>query len=99
MTVITQQRFLTGLKVFDTYNGMDGTISSMDLNDTATNALSPMWVGPWFVVTFQDLSVQLFSTKGRRVIDSSGTLLDGVTLLTQAEKTALLSAGYPPVSS
>ena len=95
MAVVTTQRFITGLPVYDTYNGMDGNISEMNLNSNATHPLSPMYVGPYFVVTFQDLSVQLYNTQGQRVIDASGTLLTGVTLITQLEKIALLSAGYP----
>lgn len=96
MTLITSQRFLTGLAVFDTYNGLDGTISSMNLDIASTNALSPGYVGPWFVVTFVDGTQALFNLKGQRVTDPAGDLLGGVTLITQAEKVALLSAGYPP---
>jgi len=97
MAVVTSQRFLTGLRVFDTYNGMDGIISEINLNDTATHPLSVGYVGPYFVATFADASVQLFTVRGRRVIDALGTLLPGVTLITQEEKTALLGAGYPAV--
>jgi len=91
----TTQRFITGVSVYDTYNGMDGSISEMNLNTTATHPLNAFYVGPYFVVTFQDSTVQLFNTNGQRVTNPSGTLLPGVTLITQLEKVALLSAGYP----
>ena len=95
MGFTTLQRFVTGLTVYDTYNGLDGTITQMNLNNDATNLLSAMYVGAYFVVTFTDNTSQLFNLKGRRVINSSGDLLPGVTLLTLVEKNALLGAGYP----
>jgi len=91
----TKQRFISGLPVFDTYNSRDGSISEMNLNLNATHPLSTMYVGPYFVVTFQDLTVQLFTINGNRVIDNAGNTIPGITLLNQAEKLALLSAGYP----
>lgn len=95
MAVVTTQRFLTGLNVFDTYSGLNGTIVQMNLNDDAVNAVAPLYVGAYFVVQFTDSSVQLFTLQGKRVDSFTGLPLAGVTLLTNSEKTALLGAGYP----
>lgn len=95
MAVITTQRFIAGLTVFDTYSGFNGTIVQMNLNDDAVNPVAPLYVGAYFVVQFTDLSLQLFTLQGKRVDSFSGLPLTGVTLLTNAEKTALLGAGYP----
>lgn len=95
MAVLIDQRFISGLSVYDTYNGLSGTITQMDLNSTATIALSPLYVGAYFVVQYTDLTTQLFTTKGKRVDHVTAVILTGVTLLTQSEYTALLNAGYP----
>jgi hypothetical protein len=95
MALVTTQRFISGVTVYDTYNGRDGTISEMNLNSTATHPLSTSYVGPYFVVTFNDSTTQLFTLAGRRVINNAGDTLDGVTLVTSSEKIALMGAGYP----
>ena len=96
MALSTSQRFITGLLVYDTYNGKDGTISEMNLNTNATRtALSTSYVGAYFVVTYSDSTLQLFTLAGKRVVDNAGNTLTGVTLLTANEKTALMGAGYP----
>lgn len=95
MSLTTTQRFITGLSVYDTYNGLDGTISEMNLNNNAVHSLSLLYVGPYFVVMFTDMSLQLFNIQGKRVNATTGVVLKGVTLLNTAEKNALLGAGYP----
>jgi len=95
MAIITTQRFISGLTVFDTYTGKSGTIVQMNLNTDAVIALSPFYVGAYFVVQFVDQTLQVFTLQGKRVDIGSGIPLTGVTLLTNSEKTALLGAGYP----
>ena len=95
MAIVTNQRFITGLPVYDTFSGMDGTIVQMNLDTAATNTFAPLYVGAYFVVSFIDTTLQLFTTYGRRVTHSTGVSLVGVTLLTAEEKTALIGAGYP----
>jgi len=95
MSIVFKQRFISGLTVFDTYSGLDGTIVQMNLDTLAQNSLSPSFQGAHFVVNFTNSSLQLFTTDGKRVDHFSGSTLSGVTLLTSLEKTALLGAGYP----
>lgn len=95
MAVLTNQRFISGINVFDTYNGLSGTIVQMNLNDTATTPLAPLYTGAFFVVQFTDATVQVFTIQGKRVDHTLATVLAGVTLLTRIEYVALLGAGYP----
>jgi len=95
MAIDTNQRYIAGLSVFDTYNGLDGTIVQMNLDTSATNPLCPMWMGAHIVVLFSGSTGQIFTLGGKRVEHNTGLPLSGVTLLTLAEKTALLGAGYP----
>lgn len=96
-TLNTNQRYLTGLAVYDTYNGLNGTIYQMNLDTGGTSILSPPYVGPYFVVQFTDGSLQMFTLLGRR-IKPDGYILAGTTLLTSSEKTAAVGAGYPATS-
>jgi len=95
MSIVSKQRFISGLSVFDTYSGLDGTIVQMNLDTLAQNSLSLTFQGAHFVVNFSNSTLQLFTTEGKRVDHTTGSNLDGVTLLTAPEKTALLGAGYP----
>ena len=95
MTVSTAQRFLTGYSVFDTYRGKPGSIIEANFDTTAVPTLAPLYTGKFFVVEFNDLTRQTFSTEGKRIDHTTGVTLLGVTLLTQLEYTALIGAGYP----
>ena len=95
MALVTNQRFIAGLSVFDTYSGLNGTVVQMNLNDTATHALAPLYTGAYFVVEFSDSTTQMFTVGGNRIDHTTGDPLPGITLLTLAEKTALLGVGYP----
>jgi hypothetical protein len=95
MAYVSTQRFITGLPVFDTYSGLDGSIVLVNLDVSSVHALAPLYTGAHFVVNFSDSSLQVFTVEGKRVDHTTGNALAGVTLLTKPEKTALLGAGYP----
>lgn len=92
---ITSQRFLSGLTVFDTYNGLNGTVVAMNLDTAAAPSLAPLYTGAFFLVQYSDATQQVFTTQGKRVDHTTGVALTGITLLTLNEKNALLGAGYP----
>lgn len=91
------QRFLTNMLVFDTYSGVSGEIQEMNLDSSAVPSLAPLYTGAYFVVRLNRLANQLqtFTIAGRMIDHTTGVELDGVTLLTLNEYTALLAAGYP----
>lgn len=91
------QRFITGTSVFDTYAGVIGEIVEVNLQAGAVPDLAPLYTGPFFVVQLQRIvdPLQVFTVAGRMVVHSTGVPVSGVTLVTQAEYTALLTAGYP----
>lgn len=95
MAIVTKQRFISGLKVFDTYAGQDGTIVLMNLDDASVHPIAPLYTGTHFLVMYADSTLQLFTIEGRRIDHTTGVNLPGITLLTAAEKTALMGAGYP----
>jgi len=96
---MTTQRFITGTSVFDTYSGLSGEIQEMNLASSAIPSLAPLYTGPFFVARLNRLlnPLQTFTTAGKMVDHTTGSVLSGVTLLTQAEYTVLLGAGYPKV--
>jgi hypothetical protein len=94
MAINTTQRFLTSLSVFDTYTGKTGTIVETNFDDTSVPTLAPSYTGTYFVVQF-DTGKQVFTKDGKRVDHTTGSVLNGVTLLTIAEYTSLIGAGYP----
>lgn len=91
------QRFITNTLVFDTYSGLSGEIQEMNLSSTAVPPLAPLFVGPYFVVRLNRATnqYQTFTVAGRMIDHTTGNVLDGITLLTLNEYTALLTAGYP----
>jgi hypothetical protein len=89
------QRFITGTSVFDTYSGWAGEIQEMNLNSMAVPALAPSYTGSYFIVRLTSGINQAFTIAGRMINHTTGVPLVGVTLLTSAEYTALLAAGYP----
>lgn len=89
------QRFLTGLAVYDTWYGKTGNIVAAFLDTTAVPPLAPLYTGEYFVVEYADGVRQTFTSKGKRIDHTLGTVLPGVTLLTSLEYTAVLGAGYP----
>ena len=91
------QRFLANTLVFDTYSGVSGEIQEMNLDSTAIPALAPSYTGSYFVVRLNRVSnqLQVFTLAGRLVDHTTGVIVDGITLLTLNEYTALLAAGYP----
>jgi hypothetical protein len=95
MAMYTTQRFLTGLEVFDTYKGSAGTIMMADLDTTSVPSLAPLYTGTYFIVQFTDTTRQVFTAEGKRVDHTTGIPTLGVTLLTNPEYVAVLSAGYP----
>jgi hypothetical protein len=88
------QRFITGLDVFDTYSGALGTIQEVNLSATANPSLAPAYTGAYFIVLISTVP-QVFTIEGKRVDHITGSVLDGITLLTKFEYLALVSAGYP----
>jgi len=91
------QRFLSNTLVFDTYSGVSGEIQEMNLDSAAIPALAPTYTGAYFVVRLNRVGnqLQVFTLAGRMVDHTTGAVLDGITLLTLNEYTALLAAGYP----
>jgi len=89
------QRFITGLPVYDTYSGLQGTIVVMNLDVSAVPPLAPTFTGSYFIVEFSNTMRQSFTTGGKRVSHVDGSVLAGTTLLTAGEYSALLAAGYP----
>lgn len=90
-----EQRFITGLEVFDTYSGLGGTIQEMNLDVNAVPAHAPLYTGAFFTVKFSSQALQVFTTEGRRVDHATGEWLDGITLLTKLEYIAIVAVGYP----
>ena len=92
------QRFILNTLVFDTYSGVSGEIQEMNLDVNGSHSLAP-YTGDYFVVRLNRVmdQLQMFTTAGRMIDHSTGTVLGGITLLTLNEYTALLSAGYPKV--
>ena len=91
------QRFLANTAIFDTYSGLSGEILEMNLSSTAVPPLAPLFTGAYFVVRFNRVSNQLqtFTVAGRMVDHTTGIPVNGITLITLNEYTALLAAGYP----
>jgi len=99
MAVSTVQRFVSGLDVFDTFNGLKGTIIELSFDSTAVPALAPLYTGRFFVVEFSDATRQVFTVSGTRINHSTGVTVstpnDGVTLLTAKELSVVVGVGYP----
>lgn len=93
------QRFIIGTSVFDTFSGLVGEIQAMDLSPTAVPSLAPIYTGAYFVVSLSRAinPLQTFTIAGQMVNHSTGTVLTGVTLVTQNEYLAMLGAGYPKI--
>jgi hypothetical protein len=91
------QRFFSNTWVFDAYSGLSGEIQEMNLGSAAVPPLAPLYVGPYFAAKLlRSVSpLQTFTPEGRMIDHATGAVLGGVTLLTQAEYTALVAAGYP----
>ena len=91
------QRFIIGTSVFDTYSGCSGEIQEMNLAAAAVPSLAPLYTGTYFIVrlTRSISPLQAFTTAGKMIDHTTGMTLAGVTLLTSAEYTVLLAAGYP----
>lgn len=91
------QRFITGTSVFDTYSGLTGDIEEMNLSPLAVPPLAPSHTGPYFVVRLlRGINpLQTFTSDGRMIDHSTGSVLAGITLITLAEYTSLIGAGYP----
>lgn len=95
MAINMNQRFLTGLAVFDTYSGLSGNIVSMYLDNAAVPPLAPLYTGAYFVVQLNDSTLQTFTASGKRIDHTTGIPTGGVTLLANVEYYAALGAGYP----
>lgn len=89
------QRFISGTDVFDTVKGMRGAIQKMDLDSAAVPPLAPLYTGAYFVVLRADATLQVYTDQGKQVDHVTGVPFSGITLLTQKEYIAILSAGYP----
>jgi len=89
-------RYLQNLQVFDCYTGQPGTILAVDFASTAVPPLViPPYMGPYLVVLLEDQTLQTYAATGRRIDHATGFISLGTLLLTQAERMALLGAGFP----
>ena len=91
-----QQRYITGVEVFDTVTGLTGVIVQMNLmNPPVSNPYTVLYSGAWFVVQLRDSSLQMFTDAGRRIDHTTGEQTAGITLLTQKEYNGAMAQGYP----